>query len=108
MATRCALEPPAWWIRRLRQDYPADWERILQANNAHAPMALRVNQQKCTLAQYQQALAAINLEAKVVGRRAGAGTARAGARLPGFADGWVSVQDAAAQQAAPWCCKGWI
>ena len=45
MATRCALEPPAWWIRRLRQDYPADWERILQANNAHAPMALRVNQQ---------------------------------------------------------------
>ena len=37
---------PAWWIRRVQQDYPSDWERILQANNAHAPMALRVNQQK--------------------------------------------------------------
>ena len=57
---------PAWWIRRLQQDYPADWERILQANNAHAPMALRVNQQKCTLAQYQQALAAIIFEFSVI------------------------------------------
>lgn len=57
---------PAWWIRRVQQDYPSDWECILQANNAHAPMALRVNQQKCTPAQYQQALAAINLVAMVL------------------------------------------
>ncbi|MDO0519316.1 transcription antitermination factor NusB, partial [Escherichia coli] len=30
---------PAWWIERLRRDHPADWERILRANNSHAPMA---------------------------------------------------------------------
>ena len=98
---------PAWWIRRLRQDYPADWERILQANNAHAPMALRVNQQKCTLAQYQQALAAINLEAKVVGPQGLELAQPVPVQvLPGFADGWVSVQDAAAQQAAPLVLQG--
>ncbi|WP_044397492.1 16S rRNA (cytosine(967)-C(5))-methyltransferase RsmB [Acidovorax temperans] len=98
---------PAWWIRRLQQDYPADWERILQANNAHAPMALRVNQQKCTLAQYQQALAAINLEAKVVGPQGLELAQPVPVQvLPGFADGWVSVQDAAAQQAAPLVLQG--
>ncbi len=86
---------------------PADWERILQANNAHAPMALRVNQQKCTLAQYQQALAAINLEAKVVGPQGLELAQPVPVQvLPGFADGWVSVQDAAAQQAAPLVLQG--
>lgn len=98
---------PAWWIQRLRKDYPEAWEQILLANNAHAPMALRVNQQKCSLAQYQQALAAINLVAKQVGN--------CGLELdhpvpvhtlPGFAEGWVSVQDTAAQQAAPLLLRG--
>ncbi|MDP1340977.1 hypothetical protein Q6279_30310, partial [Klebsiella variicola] len=57
---------PAWWVARLRKDHPAHWEQILRANNAHAPMTLRVHEQKCTLAQYQQALAAINLDATLV------------------------------------------
>ena len=98
---------PAWWIRRVQQDYPSDWERILQANNAHAPMALRVNQQKCTLAQYQQALEAINLIAKEAGAH-GLELAQPVPvqALPGFADGWVSVQDTAAQQAAPLLLQG--
>lgn len=37
---------PAWWIARLRKDHPQHWQQILQANNAHAPMALRVNVKK--------------------------------------------------------------
>ena len=92
---------PAWWVARLRKDHPAHWEQILRANNAHAPMTLRVNEQKCTLAQYQQALAAINLDATPVAQ---SGLALRQAvpvqSLPGFAEGWVSVQDAAAQLAA--------
>jgi len=98
---------PPWWIHRLRQDYPRHWEQILRANNAHAPMTLRVNQQKCTPAQYQQALAAIDLEATPVGD---SGLALKQAvpvqSLPGFAEGWVSVQDAAAQIAAPLLLQG--
>jgi len=98
---------PPWWIHRLRQDHPRHWEQILRANNAHAPMTLRVNQQKCTPAQYQQALAAIDLEATTVGD---SGLALKQAvpvqSLPGFAEGWVSVQDAAAQIAAPLLLQG--
>ena len=33
---------PRWWIERLRQEQPQHWQAILQANNAHAPMALRM------------------------------------------------------------------
>ena len=98
---------PAWWIQRLRKDHPQHWEQILRANNAHAPMTLRVNKQKSTPAQYQQALAAIDLEAAIAGDT---GLALKQAvpvqSLPGFAEGWVSVQDAAAQIAAPLLLQG--
>lgn len=98
---------PSWWIARLRKDHPTQWEQILQANNAHAPMTLRVNQQKCSLAQYQQALAAMNIEARPVGE-SGLELTRAVPvqSLPGFAQGWASVQDAAAQLAAPLLLQG--
>ena len=98
---------PGWWVARLRKDHPAHWEQILHANNAHAPMTLRVNAQKCTLPLYQQALAAINFESERV--------AASGLQLrqpapvqalPGFAEGQVSVQDAAAQLAAPLLLQG--
>ena len=98
---------PAWWVQRLRKDHPQHWEQILQANNAHAPMVLRVNEQKCTVAQYLHVLDAINLEASAVGEH---GVALHQAvpvqSLPHFAEGWVSVQDAAAQQAAPLLLQG--
>jgi 16S rRNA (cytosine967-C5)-methyltransferase len=95
------LNHPRWWIDLLRKDHPADWERILAANNAHAPMTLRVNQQKCTITLYRSALDAINLGASPVGE-CGLILERPVPvqALPGFAQGWVSVQDAAAQRAA--------
>lgn len=98
---------PRWWIQRVRQDHPQHWQQILQANNTQAPMVLRVNKQKSTPALYQQALAAINIESSLVGE---SGLllhrARPVHELPGFADGVVSVQDAAAQLAAPLLLHG--
>lgn len=98
---------PRWWVQRLQKDHPQHWQQILQANNTQAPMVLRVNKQKSTLAQYQQALAAINSEAFPVGE-SGLVLRRAlpVQALPGFADGVVSVQDAAAQLAAPLLLSG--
>ena len=98
---------PAWWIARLRKDHPGHWQQILQANNAQAAMVLRVFKKKCTPAQYQQALAAINIEASLVGE-SGVALRRPVpvGQLPGFADGVVSVQDAAAQMAAPLLLQG--
>lgn len=98
---------PAWWIERLRRDHPQHWEQILEANNAHAPMVLRVNAQKCTLALYQQALSAINLIANVSGESGLVLEHPVPVQsLPGFDEGWVSVQDAAAQLAAPLLLQG--
>ncbi|GKS97094.1 16S rRNA (cytosine(967)-C(5))-methyltransferase RsmB [Acidovorax sp. SUPP2825] len=98
---------PAWWIARLRKDHPQHWQQILQANNAHAPMALRVNVQKTTPAQYLLGLSAINLEASPAGPF-GIVLDRPVAvqQLPAFADGHVSVQDTAAQMAAPLLLEG--
>ena len=104
---RAEWNHPLWWTERLRKDHPKHWQRILQANNTQAPMVLRINKQKSTPAQYQKALAAINLKATAVGE-SGLVLQRAVPVqvLPGFADGVVSVQDAAAQQAAPLLLAG--
>jgi 16S rRNA (cytosine967-C5)-methyltransferase len=98
---------PPWWVQRLRQDHPQHWQDVLQAPRCQAPMVLRVNKQKSTPAQYQKALAAINLGATCIGAD-GLVLQRAVAvqALPGFAHGEVSVQDSGAQWAAPLLLQG--
>ena len=99
---------PRWWIARLQKDHPAHWQEILRANNTHAPMTLRVNQRKVALAQYLHALSATNIIATQAGE-SGVVLHKAmpvGA-IPGFTEGQVSVQDAAAQPAAPLLLAGW-
>ncbi|RMX01944.1 16S rRNA (cytosine(967)-C(5))-methyltransferase RsmB [Corticibacter populi] len=93
---------PLWWIERLRQDYPDQWRAILAANNQRAPLTLRVNQSRCSRADYLQLLAQRGVAAQPIGA-AGVvlGEAMDVRRLPGYADGWFSVQDAGAQLAAP-------
>ena len=93
---------PLWWIDRLKADWPAQWQAILEADNQRAPMTLRVNARRgdadayvARLAQAQIAARAIGTYAVVLARPSPVGA------LPGFADGDVSVQDAAAQRAAP-------
>lgn len=98
---------PQWWLERLKKDHPQDWQRILAANNAQAPMSLRVNKQKTTPEQYQKALAAIDIESTLFGQH-GVQLVRAQPVhvLPGFSEGVVSVQDGAAQIAAPLLLQG--
>jgi 16S rRNA (cytosine967-C5)-methyltransferase len=98
---------PAWWIALLQRDYPADWQAILAANNRPAPMTLRVNRRQTSQAAYLQALRAAGMAATPSGPD-GLVLARPAPvqALPGFAQGWVSVQDAAAQMAAPLLLQG--
>jgi 16S rRNA (cytosine967-C5)-methyltransferase len=98
---------PQWWIDRVRKDHPEEWQAVLQANNSRAPLILRVNERKMTQAEYLQALAAAQIEASPVGRHGVIlAAARPVTRLPGFAEGHFSVQDAAAQLAAPLLLEG--
>lgn len=98
---------PLWWIERLQQDHPQDWQRLLDHAQVPAPMTLRVNRLRTTVADYRHRLAAAGLQSQPVGA-SGLQLAQAVpvAQLPGFAAGEVSVQDAAAQLAAPLLLSG--
>lgn len=92
---------PTWWIEQLQADWPEHWEALLESNQQAAAMMLRVNQRRGTVAQYQARLTEAGLEAQAFGEAGLAlGHAAGVLRLPGFADGDVSVQDASAQRAA--------
>jgi 16S rRNA (cytosine967-C5)-methyltransferase len=94
---------PAWLIEELASDWPDDWEHILEANNAQAPMWLRVNEQRCSRDAYLERLRTSGIGASAAADVATAivlDTPRPVDSLPGFAAGHVSVQDVAAQRAA--------
>jgi 16S rRNA (cytosine967-C5)-methyltransferase len=93
---------PVWWIDRIRDAYPEHWQSILQAGNRQPPLTLRINQRKTTLAAYLQILQDAGLEASAIGPFAvKLHKPVSVAQIPGFAEGLSSVQDAAAQLAAP-------
>ena len=91
---------PPWLAALIRQDWPDDWESILAANNAHPPLTLRVNPQLGTRTEYLDTLIEKDIDA--------AGTLYSPdgvivhnptpiESLPGFHEGYFSVQDEAAQ-----------
>ncbi len=93
---------PLWWIERVRREYPEEWEQILAAGNARAPLALRVNLRVNSQEALLAAFAAAGLAATRAGE-AGIIVERAGdiRLMPGFDAGAFSVQDLGAQLAAP-------
>ncbi|WP_375138669.1 16S rRNA (cytosine(967)-C(5))-methyltransferase RsmB [Rubrivivax gelatinosus] len=102
-----AFNHPLWWIERVRHDWPTQWQALLEAANLHPPFTLRVNRRRGSGEAYVQRLAAQGRAASLVDDPPLLGQAVVLAepcpvtQLPGFAEGEVSVQDAAAQRAAP-------
>ncbi|AZF24231.1 16S rRNA (cytosine(967)-C(5))-methyltransferase RsmB [Pseudomonas sp. R2-60-08W] len=94
---------PRWLQKSLKAFWPEQWEAICAANNAHPPMILRVNRRHHSRDAYLQLLseAGINAAPCVYSIDGIVLEAAADVRsLPGFAEGWISVQDEAAQLAA--------
>ncbi len=94
---------PGWFIKKVQQGYPKQWQAILSANQNKPPMWLRVNQQHHTSEQYQALLSDENISIASIEPKSQAIVLEKPidvTKLPGFDQGWVSVQDAAAQQAA--------
>ena len=91
---------PSWLVKRIKNAYPQQWETILAANNQRPPMWLRVNRNHHSRDAWLALLAesgltgfphpdypdAVRLETPV-----------SVLALPGFEQGWVTVQDASAQ-----------
>lgn len=94
---------PRWLQKSLKAFWPQHWEAICAANNAHPPMILRINRRHHDRDAYLSLLAEQGVAAQAcVYSRDGIVLAEACdvRGLPGFAEGWVSVQDEAAQLAA--------
>ncbi len=94
---------PPWLLQRLRHDWPTEWPQIVAANNERPPMTLRVNSRHCSREDYMSRLAeqgivahpfAHSSEGVVLDKPLDVN------QLPGFAQGWVSVQDGGAQLVA--------
>lgn len=95
---------PAWLVERIQAAWPDRATAILAANNAHPPMTVRIDGTRTDRTTYLAGLTRASIEAHEVPWAPDALTldrAVAVARLPGFAEGLVSVQDAGAQLAAP-------
>jgi len=94
---------PRWLQKSLKAFWPEQWEAICAANNAHPPMILRVNRRHHSRDAYLALLAEAGIGASACQySRDGIVLAEACdvRGLPGFAEGWVSVQDEAAQLSA--------
>jgi len=98
---------PAWWIARLRRDHPERWQEVLASGDRPAALVVRVNERRVSRDQCLAHWVQSGIDAEPVGT-SGLRLARSQpvTRLPGFAEGWFSVQDLAAQQAAPLLLDG--
>ena len=95
---------PQWLIEKITHDWGAQSNDIFEQNNQHPPMVLRVNLTQTTQADYLQILLAHNIEAEIVSISTTAiklTSALPVEKLPDFMTGKVSIQDTAAQFAAP-------
>jgi 16S rRNA (cytosine967-C5)-methyltransferase len=94
---------PQWLINRIQKAWPEQAREILTANNLQAPMCLRVNANHCSRDDYLKLLAEKEIQASKTEYSAVGiwlNSPRDVTELPGFEDGWVSVQDESAQLAA--------
>ena len=91
---------PSWLVKRIQNAYPQQWESILEANNQRPPMWLRVNRNHHTRDSWLALLAEAGLTGLAHTDYPDAvrlETPTSVLALPGFEQGWVTVQDASAQ-----------
>ncbi|NCX93589.1 MAG: 16S rRNA (cytosine(967)-C(5))-methyltransferase RsmB [Gammaproteobacteria bacterium] len=97
---------PDWLVQTLRHAYPDQADLILHDQDIPAPMHLRINRLKTTRDHYLDLLSKAGIEilsqpdTPFYESNLTLKTPVSISQLPKFAEGWVSVQDLAAQQAA--------
>ncbi len=99
---------PDWWWTRLVQDHgPARALQVVQHQRAAAPLSLRVNARWGDAQRLVEQWAPHGIDAWITGSHSvQLHRPLPVHQLPGFAQGWCSVQDWAAQQAAPLLLAG--
>ena len=94
---------PKWLLSRIQAAYPDKWESVITANNEKPPMWLRINRNHHSAPAYQALLAEAGIDAFY--NPAFPDALRLAmpcpvTDLPGFTDGWATVQDSSAQGCA--------
>ena len=98
------MKPQATFVNacQLQRDHPHHWAQVLRADQVAGPLTMRVNQKRVQRADLAAQWLAQGIISEEVGEH---GLILAQAmpveRIPGFAEGLCSVQDAGAQMAAP-------
>lgn len=94
---------PSWLLARIKQAYPEQWMSIIEGNNQKPPMWLRVNQQHHSREKYLQLLEEVGIAGMADETHPNAIRLEVPCNvtlLPGFNDGWITVQDRSAQRCA--------
>ena len=93
---------PGWLLQKIKEDWPGQWQEIVDANNRQAPLWLRINRRQADEAALRNRLKTAGFEVSDHEFARDAiciSPAAAVTRIPGFEEGWLSVQDPAAQLA---------
>jgi len=93
---------PKWLVKKLQRAWPEQTNAIMEANNQHPPFFIRVNQQHHSRDEYLTLLneQGFPAEAGLFGKESiRLHTPVPVQELPGFDQGWCSIQDEAAQLA---------
>lgn len=95
-----ATAHPAWFIQQLQQAYPEHWQAICQANNEPAALCLRLKPNRDARTYLADLSNELEATAHPLLKQALLLNSTDVTQLPGFDEGWFSVQDASAQWAA--------
>ncbi len=99
-----AMAHPDWLLGKIKKNWPDEWPGIVSANNRSAPIVLRVNISRVERLDYLKVLLENGVDAQPLSYAPQAiklAKLQDVTALPGFDQGWFSVQDGAAQLAAP-------
>jgi len=91
---------PAWMEAMISKCWQEQFEQLIAANNQHPPFSLRLNTKKISRDAYLQLLRDADIGAKPTQHSPYGITLEQACdprKLPYFAEGWLSVQDEAAQ-----------
>lgn len=94
---------PKWLYKQIQQAWPDQANAILEQNNQHPPFSLRVNRQRLSRDDYLKLLDQQGIDASACQFSPDGITLAKPCPvelLPNFMDGWLSVQDEAAQFSA--------
>lgn len=93
------LELPPWMINRIKSEYATEWEDIFRACVSRAPMTLRVNVSEISTEEYCKLLDEykIRFNTTVLTNAITLEKPSSKSKLPGYEDGYFSVQDLASQ-----------